>query len=361
MGFALGSKYNNAISFVLIGAFVFYIATKKSGRLIEGLKAGLVFALIAFAIFSPWLARNYIWKGSPFYPIYESAAKASARGEGVHVTGDMSPVAKRYMVYGESTSRILLLPFRIFLEGKDNSIEKFDGVLNPVFLLFIPLAFIGRRYEDNFYLLAFLCLFFVMAAFTADLVTRYLMPTIPALIVLVTLGVKNLFDGKKYLKVVNTGLLIVLFIFNAVYIASLYGQVRPLPYLEGRESRDAYLSRTIPDYDSIRFANSYLPAGAKVMLLFAGDRGYYWKREYFYGDRAGVYLKGLVNGSRDDEELKNKFSKLGVTHLFANDRLLEKFANDNFNAEKISLFAAFFKNHIERLYASNGFSVYVIK
>lgn len=361
MGFALGSKYNNAISFVLIGAFVFYIAERRSGRLVEGLKAGLVFALIAFAVFSPWLVRNYVWKGSPFYPIYESAAKASSRGEGVHVTGDMSPVAKRYMVYGESTSRILLLPFRIFLEGKDNSIEKFDGVLNPVFLLFIPLAFIGRRHDDRSYLLAFFCLFFLMAAFTVDLVTRYLLPSIPALIILVTLGIKNLFEGKNYLRLINTVLLTLLFFFNAVYIASLYGQVSPLPYLEGRESRDAYLSRTIPDYDSIRFANSYLPAGAKVMLVFAGDRGYYWKREYYYGDRAGIYLKGFVNGSRDDEELKKKFSSLGVTHLFANDRLLEKFANDNFDAEKIALLAAFFKNHVARLYASNGFSVYVIK
>jgi len=361
MGFALGSKYNNAISFVLIGAFVFYIAARKSGRLIEGLKAGLVFSFIAFALFSPWLLRNYAWKGSPFYPIYESAAKASARGEGVHVTGDMSPVAKRYMVYGESTSGILLLPLRIFLEGRDNSIEKFDGVLNPVFLLFIPLAFMGRRRGDKFYLGAFLGLFFVMAALTADLVTRYLMPSIPALIILVTLGIRNLFEEKKYLKAINTGLLVLLFVFDAVYIASLYGQVRPLPYLESRESRDAYLSRAIPDYDSIRFANSYLPASAKVMLVFAGDRGYYWKREYCYGDRAGVYLKGFVNGSRDDEELKNKFLKMGVTHLFANDRLLDKFANDNFNTEKIKVLAAFFKNHIERLYASNGFSVYVIR
>lgn len=361
MGFALSSKYNNAISFLLVSAFVFYIAARKSGRVTEGLKAGLVFFLIAFAIFSPWLVRNYVWKGSPFYPIYESAARASSRGEGLHVTGDMSPIAKRYMVYGESTSRILLLPFRLFLEGRDNSIDKFDGVLNPVFLLFIPLAFIGRWHEDRKYLLIFLCLFFVMAAFTVDLVTRYLMPSFSALIILVTLGIKNLFEGKNYLKVINTGLLILLFIFNAVYIAALYGQVRPFPYLEGRENRDAYLSRTLPDYDSIRFANSNLPAAAKVMLVFAGDRGYYWKREYCYGDRAGVYLMGFVNGSRDDEELKKKFLSIGVTHLFANDRLLDKFAYDNFKGEKMGLLAAFFKNHIARLYTSNGFSVYVIR
>ncbi len=361
MGFALGSKYNNAISFLLINVFVFYVATKRSGRFIEGLKAGLVFFLIAFALFSPWLVRNYIWKGSPFYPIYENAARASARGEGLHVTGDMSPVAKRYMVYGESTSRILLLPFRLFLEGRDNSIEKFDGVLNPVFLLFIPLAFIRRGHEDKKYLLLFLCLFFIMAAFTIDLVARYLMPAIVALIILVTFGIKNLFEGKRSLKVLNWGLVLSLFIFNAVYIAALYGQYRPFPYLAGRESRDAYLSRILPDYNAIRFANSNLPKEAKVLLIFAGDRGYYWKREYLYGDRAGGYLKALVNGSIGDEGLKKKFSDLGVTHLLANDILLDKFANDNFKDGKLALLAFFFKNHIARLYTSNGFSIYVIK
>ncbi len=361
MGFALGSKYNSSISFLLIGAFVFYAASKRGGRIVDGLKAGLVFSLIALALFAPWLIRNYIWKGSPFYPIYESAAKASSMGEGVNVTGGMSPLAKRYIVYGESTSQILLLPFRLFLEGRDNTVDKFDGVLNPVLLFYLPLAFIRRGNDDKKYLLIFLCLFFLMAALTVDLATRYLMPAIPALIILVTLGVKNLFEGKYHLKILNVAALSILFVFNAAYIAGLYGKVKPFPYIEGRETRDAYLSRALADYDAVRCADSTLPATAKVMLVFSGDRGYYWRREYCYGDRGGTYLLGFVNNSSNDTELKEKFSGMGVTHLFANDRLLERFINDNFHDGKVALVANFFRNHVTRLYTSNGFSVYAIR
>ena len=51
----------------------------------------------------------------------------------------------RKLLYGEDLWYILLIPLRIFWEGQDGSHRYFDGLLNPLYLIFIPLAFVGVK------------------------------------------------------------------------------------------------------------------------------------------------------------------------------------------------------------------------
>lgn len=362
MGLALGSKYNNLISLLLINAFILYAYSKDRRSLPGAVKAGVVFTVIAVAVLSPWLIRNYAWKGSPLYPLMETAIKAGASGKGFHVTSEMAPMVKRFLLYGESVFDIVLLPLRLFWEGADNSIQRFDGVLNPVFLAFIPLAFLRRRRADGNvkYLAIYSLLFAVMAFLTVDIVTRYLLPVIPLVVILVTLGFRNLLKSGRAGGVVGAALLAALIGFNAVYIGGLYKRYSPLSYLTGSLTRDGYLARHLPDYDAVMYANRTLPEGASVFLLFTGDRGYYWEREYYYGDRLGNFLIGYVNGTSDGAALAKKFTSRGTTHLFLNDGLMEKFLNDNFDHTGLSVAADFFNNHTARLYSSNGFTLLAV-
>ena len=129
----------------------------------------------------------------------------------------------------------------------------------------------------------------------------------------------------------------------------LYDKYRPLAYITGKEGREEYLSKTLPDYGVISFANKTLPSDAKVELIFAGDRGYYWERPYYYGGRAGENLMAAVNSAKSGEELKESFSSRGITHVFVRDALLIKFAKDTFDADKMKVFSEFAGKHLELL------------
>jgi hypothetical protein len=106
----------------------------------------------------------------------------------------------RRVLFHESGLQILLLPFRIFFEGKDNNPQFFDGVLNP-FLLFLPvLAFIkplkNRPLEfEKYAMLAFVVLSFIVASFQTDMRIRYISPIIPFLVILSILGLENVLAG----------------------------------------------------------------------------------------------------------------------------------------------------------------------
>lgn len=355
IGLGLGAKYNLLISFLLIGLFVTAFSYRKEG-FAGAVKRTALFVVLALAVLSPWLVRNYLWTGSPFYPLLETASGSVARGEGLHVTGEMPPVGKRFFLYGEGVLDFILLPVRIFLEGADNSIEKFDGVLNPFFLPFVLLAFL-KKFRDSKLLLAFFIFFFFAAALTVDLVTRYLMPVIPIVAILVVFGMKNAFDSRQ-LKWTAALVALALFAFNLNYAFGLYQRAGAVDYFSGGMDKEAYLKANLPDYEVVSFANRTLPEGAKVMLVFTGDRGYYWDREYVYGDRTGVFLKGMIKGAKDAESIAAGFKGYGATHIMVNEALFQKFANDNFNERDIETLSLFFNTRLEVLSSARGYSLF---
>ncbi|MFZ3072489.1 MAG: glycosyltransferase family 39 protein [Thermodesulfobacteriota bacterium] len=354
MGLALSSKYNAAISLFLVAAFIAWTTSREKGGQIEAVRNAAIYVLIALAVFSPLLIRNYIWTGNPFHPVFD------IMGGSLHTGGALSPVDRRYLFYGEGTIDVILIPLRIFFEGTDGSIEKFDGVLNPLLLLFILVAFLKRGLKDFWPLAGFAALFFYMAFFTAELVIRYVFPILPPLAVLAAFGVKNSFEFKKT-KTVAVVLLAAFFLFNVYYLKGLYDKYRPIAYVTGKESAEEYLSRTLPDYSVINFANKTLPPSAKVELIFAGDRGYYWERPYYYGGRAGDSLIAAVKSAKSGQELKDSFSGRGITHIFVRDALLIKFAGDNFDADKMKVLSDFTGNNLVFLNSANGFSLYGIR
>ena len=290
--------------------------------------------------------------------MFETAAASVAKGEGLHITGEMAPVGKRFLLYGEGFLDLIILPLRLFWEGADNSIEKFDGVLNPLFLIFIPLAFLKKE-KDAKLLLAFCVFFFLAAALTVDLVTRYLMPTIPAVIILVTLGIKNAFTSRA-MRWPAALIVAALIAFNASYAAGLYQRTGALSYFSGGMDREGYLKATLPDYDVVSFGNRTLPESAKVMLIFTGDRGYYWDRDYIYGDRTGVFLKTLVKNAQDAGSIGAGFRGYGATHLMVNEALFQKFVNDNFKEKELELLVLFFNTRLRTLHSARGYSLYEI-
>ncbi|OGL45979.1 MAG: hypothetical protein A2149_05995 [Candidatus Schekmanbacteria bacterium RBG_16_38_11] len=361
-GFALSSKPSAIPVLILFFFAVLYFYSKDTKKEVEALKHGAIFLLIIFLIISPWLIRNYLWAGNPLYPLYgwykvHEGIESSNTG---YISGGIYPLQKRHLLYNEGAISILLIPLRIFIEGEDDSPQHFDGVLNPFFLLFLIFAFLKKPKIEVKYLAIFSILFFCVTFFIVHLAVRYLLPIIPALIIIMIWGIKNGFETRQF-KTITIIFSILLFTFNIVYTIGLYQKDNPLPYLLGKETRKEYLLRLLPDYPAINFANNSLPAVAKVMLIFTGDRGYYWKREYYFGSRDGASLVRFVEESRSEKELLQRVKALGITHLFIKNSLFLRFLQDNFKTEKLRLINSFFRTKLSLLYNDNNYSIFRIK
>jgi hypothetical protein len=93
-GLALGTKYNGFVTFFLLVCLVpvLYVRGegaalppgKRPGRppngpqhhggslALNSVASGVVFSVVALAVFSPWMIRNYMWTRNPVYPLYTS-------------------------------------------------------------------------------------------------------------------------------------------------------------------------------------------------------------------------------------------------------------------------------------------------
>ncbi len=362
LGLALGTKYSMVIAFALLPPLAIYIYIQRGGSQLGAIRAGLVYAAIAVVVFSPWLVRNFIWTGSPLYPLI--GAFLGGSGTGVHTGGAVSPIEKRYLLYGEGLLDIAMVPLRIFWEGVDGSIQRFDGVLNPMYLLFIALAFtkrLGRDYRYVWCLFIYSIVFFAMTFFTTDLVIRYILPVLPPLVIVAVVGLRASIQRAGLGRYIAFAGILFFFVFSLFYLHALHTRYAPLRYLAGEQSREQYLLERLPDYETTAYANANIAKDSKVLFLFTGERTYYWEREFFYGGRLGENLIAQMKRVGSGEELFLDMKRQGYTHLFIMDNIFERFAVDNFTTHELDILRGFFSGYVHRLHSANGFSLYSIK
>ena len=382
-GLALGTKYSGLVTLSLLTLFVPFIYSryhdKHAPGFIRPIAAGVIFLMISLTIYSPWMIRNYHWKGNPIYPLYNQLFNPSKE-----VQKSPSPQANlvkmnrgfftyRSMIYKETGLQMAMLPVRVFFQGKDGDPQYFDGKLNPFLLLLPFFAFYRLRDEpehlrrEKKVLLVFSALFFSFAFFSAVLRIRYISPIIPPLTVLSVFGLMNLFKiigqiSSNAFRRACIALVVLIpcsaLALNADYIKRQFEYVDPIPFIAGKVSRDEYIAKYIPEYPAVKFINNNLDARTKVLLILIGNRGYYCDREYTHDMNILTRSISIAEGS--DDILKD-LKRQGITHMLINSRLLERWMNDNFIEEKRTLTQTFFKEHLELLYDENGFGVSVLR
>ncbi|MCU0736222.1 MAG: glycosyltransferase family 39 protein, partial [Methylotetracoccus sp.] len=330
-GLAMGTKYNGLLTFFLLTCFVPLAGMRRAdssagpsggrGKSLRAVGAGVLFAAVALAAFSPWMIRNALWTGNPVYPLYDglfrpaAVAAPVAGGDAAGAEGDgggggMNHLAARRVVYGESFLETVATPLRIFFQGQDDNPKYFDGRLNPCLLLLPPAAFIGTRKlarrlrGESALLAAFAGLYLVFAFAQTDMRVRYVAPIIGPLVILSVLGLRSLTElaqsrvssGAAAGLAAAAALLIVL--PNLGYILDLFAKVQPIDYLAGRVSRDEYIQRHRPEYAAFRYANRQLPADAKVLGVFLGNRRYYCDRTLVFDGTLEAAVK-TAGSARD--------------------------------------------------------------
>jgi hypothetical protein len=359
-GFAVTSKPNGLLALFLVFLLLLLVLVREAerGGKMLATEAGL-FLLPALLPALPWWLRNFSWTGNPLFPFFASLFGGGG-GEGGGGGPGLGIFNNRELLYGESGWQILALPLRVFFAGQDDQPQYFDGVLNPVLVLFLPWAFKGKWRGEKKLFFAFALLYFLYALFLTDLRVRYILPIIPPLVILLVYAVHNI-----YLRVVRPSLLFaglaVLLALNGSYLANHLRAVSPLGYLSGGESRDAYLSRMLPEYPAIKYINQNLHPAAKIYFLFIGRRVYYCERDYFHdsGEYPAFFL-GLVRSAQRGRDVAAGLEQKGITHLFLRVDLFLKFLSVNFNSRDAEIWHQFQTGHLAPLRIREGYAIYEI-
>jgi len=365
LGLALGAKYNALLVAPLLAASVLILRLRAGAGLGSALAWTAAYTLVSTLVFLPWMVRDFLWTGNPLYPLFNPLWGLESLGPpGLE---RLSLLAHRHYLYGESLLEILLVPVRAFFFGQDHSPRYFDGVLNPALLLLSLPALIRPKARELRPLGLFALLYTLLVFFQAAFRVRYLMPVLPVLVVLMTYGLREIqevlagrLSGRS--AAAALGLLVAVCLLpNALYAARFWQEAGPVAYLTGQENRDAYLRRRLPYYPAMNYANRTLPAKARVLLLFAGDQGYYLDREYrFAAYFSGEGLRPLLEGAADGEALYQGFAGLGYTHILTRDALLVGYLTSNFDRSGLRVWMDFAKKDLRLLYRGRGYSLYQI-
>lgn len=380
-GLAMGTKYNGLLILFLLTLFIPILVirsgnnTSKPPR--QALQAGILFFVLAMLTASPWLIRNSMWTGNPVYPLYDSffnpppIATTAAPSDSSDVRGVF---ATRHVLYGESISQLLLLPVRIFFEGKDDAPRYFDGRLNP-FLLLLPFFAFLRTSSTNKQvrlekktLIAFCILYFLFAFNTGALRIRYLTPVVPFLAILSMYGLHNITSlTRRHLSsqyAVHMIILLpvtIMLSWNATYLYQQFKNINPIGYISGQLSRDAYISKYRPEYEVMQYANTHLPDSAKILCVFMGWRGYYLNKKHVfdYHTNPNLLLSWVGEPDISANSILKRLRNKGLSHILLRDDLTLQWVQ-RLSPSQQHVWVILAKNNLSRLVSYSGYTLYQI-
>ncbi|MBW2662364.1 MAG: hypothetical protein JRD93_10340, partial [Deltaproteobacteria bacterium] len=280
---------------------------------------------------------------------------------------------------GESFWETLLIPIRMFFQGRDNSYQYFQGALNPILIVFLPFILLSKRYvKDKLLFVLFSVFFVIMAYFLTAKQVRYILPVLPFLAIIAVMGIKDLVDkleertlysslrfGKHVKSIAKifiiTGVAILL-IFNLTYFKKRIEIINPIPYVLGKETREAFLKRHLLHYDAVEYINHNLPDDARIFTMFLGRRGYYLDRTYKNEPSFGMStISHMVTISAKEEKFKEYIQSMDVTHILMRTDLVDNYLKNNFSQEEIKRFMNLFKKYWKMIYEHHNYAIWEIQ
>jgi len=316
-GFAIGTKYTGAIPFV-IGAL--YLIKEAPSRNIQNIiKLELLYALSAFFVVIPWLAKNLHFVGNPLFPFFYSF---HSNPQNPWVQGAAAGYFRGLTEYAPRTGLGLFkLLWDIAVHGLD-----FGGGMDvlgdlgwaPLFVFLPALWLIKKKPHILSLVLLYALLFFIPWGMTRP-VLRFLVPLVPFLALGAAYGYTQGIS-RQALPLRNTGRLLLLFLclsnarvfFEFSSILSMFHV--PLGFV----SRARYLSEKLDYYDAASFVNTLPPDS--LTYVVGDQRGYYYNRPVLVTPVFNMNpLTAWANESASGQDLSSRLKARGITHLLVNN------------------------------------------
>lgn len=329
MGLCASVKYT-ALIFLPVTAFVglCYVVLKKGEGFTRPFLTGLLkLSVPAIVVFSPWLIKNYIWTGNPFYPAFYGFFG------GQDMSGEMAIVISKLSHPPGDIGRII----RGFWEhplmlsmGWHETFERrgFEWNIAPLVFLFAPLLmFIKNAPPVIKKLVAAAAILFLLWNGTFH-ISRFLYPAIVlgllAASYAAAMAVKQSFRPVK----VFLWALIVFYLFMMIGIGFQTVNIRTMQYgMDGINDTDAvYLGRHRIDNPGALFdglpANQYinhhtLPS-AKILIIGDVQHLYIQRRHRYTYLSATTPYQIFKDKAGEHDKISRLLKEVGYTHIYYN-------------------------------------------
>ena len=187
-GWTVGCKYNGIIilfSFLMGVILLFNRWELPLKSMVKGVCLFLFFVLIINFL---WLVRNYWFTGNPVYPLASNfIGRPWLPGQ-----TKFSQYQIRAMLYGETFWDQILLPWNLSIKTKSKARHELDGVINPIFLVFLPTFILLPGKSKKIKGIALFCLLYFLFFWASSRIRlRYLMPIYPMLGIITSYTIAN--------------------------------------------------------------------------------------------------------------------------------------------------------------------------
>jgi len=313
-GFAMGTKYTTAI---LAGAVIFIIFLAHGRREIKlAIRQTLIFGGIAFLIFSPWLIKNLLATGNPFYPLLFPSGAMDVHRLALY-QGDPP--------WGDWRDTILL-PWRATIWGLNHK-EGYSTEIGSLLLALSAFVWVGWKNHSEAQrksLISALVITLVgfiiwaVAGRTSRLLiqTRLYLAFFPAWAVLAGVG----FDSFANLRAsgvrfgrVAAALVLLAFGFNVFVTGMNFTKLRVMETLIGAQTPDHYRERALGTYETAMSTIAELPSSARVLFLWE-TRGFSCVPQCEPDETIDRWYADLGNYGSPEAVLKF-WQDAGYTHL----------------------------------------------
>lgn len=311
LGLALGTKGTaiggvGALGLILVFGYAVIRPGRDSTWMRPSTGRIAVSALIGFALFAPWYAKNWLWFGHPLFPF-------------AGIDTDSGTALRRslllaYISSGYGVSRDLLgaiyLPIALF-----STPDRFGYyVVTPMVLIFLIPAVLFLSGRISFELVIFVAVKLGVWFLTSQQI-RFLISGLVVLVVILISGMPSTMM-RRWHRVLHGGLvsttLILVLAEAGLYLAPsiLAGQ---WAVIMGFESREAYLTRRLPGFRALTFAGT-LPPESRVLLV--GDaRHYYCPPTCWPEADQFTWTRLAMLADFDPERLVGDLRAMGITHI----------------------------------------------
>ena len=332
-GFSLGIKHSAGVWLLLIGV-MYLVETlfRRREQVTAVLTRGILYALLAAVVASPWYLKNYFWFGNPLYPLITGEV-ADFGDKGIRyfnandeqkfeahfqaATQEIPDVVREQeqaitAAVNSREERNALRWWNIFLKPNRFLMAEPNQYPNYLFLMIPFLVFVRRRAVILWLLL--LSIGFVLAITWTSWIGRYLLPAYPALTIVAAYVITSIAERVRPLR--NLPVYSLAIVLGVVVSASVLSmrKFNSLGFVTGMVSRrDVQLPLTY--YKPIDYINNQLPSNTRIMLLGA-QLNYGIERPYTADETwfTTKWRRLLVHNDSLDE-LNDDLKRQGFTHI----------------------------------------------
>ncbi|MBI5595558.1 MAG: phospholipid carrier-dependent glycosyltransferase [Elusimicrobia bacterium] len=324
-GLGFGTKYYAGITPALLALFLAW-------RLAESLRAGdtaaaaarrrdfLVFSGLAFAAGAPWLLKNLVVVGNPFFPFFYALFPARGTGWDGAAAAGYFKVLTEYGHPGGSFLRDLVAFPSLAASGSSRyggGADILGGLGWAPLVAAFPLAVWAAWGRRTMGFLALYCAGHWLLWFSTGVVLRFLVPVVPLLSLLAANGAwlawQRLGPGGRWALGAGGAVLLWTNLALFLHVNVLFGSFE---VLTGAKSRRQFLEEKF-DYYACAAATRELPPDAKVLVV-GEQRGYFIERPHeVTTPMAPNRFVRLADAAPDPAGLGGSLREAGFTHLLS--------------------------------------------